>query len=107
MPNDIKHYGIKGMRWGIRKDRVAKGRASPPKASTLSDDELKDAVNRMNMEKNYNRLISESSGQQALVSGRKFVQDILSNAGKQAATNYLAGRFTKVITSVVEDRLGV
>lgn len=76
--NFIQHYGRKGMKWGVRKDRGGKG--SAPKAKDLSDADLKAAVNRMNLEKQYNTL----SGQKSTNVGKIFV-----NGAKKIALNVL------------------
>lgn len=75
----LMHHGVKGMRWGVRHDRVRKGsgrqaRTKPDtrsedrktldsyrakKRHELTDAELKQAINRMNMEKQYKNLNRE------------------------------------------------
>lgn len=78
----LQHYGTKGMRWGVRKDRstgrrvgsptagTSKARRqpttksgtkkSPPKkASEFSDDELNALIKRMELEKRYSTLKAE------------------------------------------------
>lgn len=93
---DLKHYGVKGMRWGIRKsDRVptgvalttqpgrkvkAKGgkfeapsedakrtaiqkqKAKSSSTDSLSNTELKQMIERMQLEANYKRLAQQESG---------------------------------------------
>ena len=58
----LAHYGVRGMKWGVRKKRSASADsqrhgANKKKAlKELSDDELKNLVNRLNMEQNARRL---------------------------------------------------
>jgi hypothetical protein len=58
----VAHYGVKGMKWGVRRKRSASAdaqrhRGNKKKAlKELSDDELKSLVNRLNMEQNARRL---------------------------------------------------
>jgi hypothetical protein len=71
----IEHYGVKGMRWGVRRSRselrseakARKKRTPSPDAievstlkkkrsKELTDDELKRALKRMDMEKRYNSM---------------------------------------------------
>ena len=100
--NEIKHHGIKGMKWGVRRYRNRDGSLTPAgkkryndstpahehhkrvydgkKASQLSDQELRDRLNRLNMEKQYNQLT-----QQETSPGKKFIKDAVYNAGKQVA----------------------
>ena len=56
----LAHYGIKGMRWGVRKQRIkdAKRWTSKKQAKIdgMSDDQLKKANNRLRLEKEYKQL---------------------------------------------------
>lgn len=60
--NFIEHVGVKGMRWGVRKavktssdyNRTAPYRNR--KAKELTNKQLSDINNRINLEINYNRL---------------------------------------------------
>lgn len=54
---ELTHFGIPGMRWGVRRGRnAASKKPRPPKASELSDDELKRRITRLERENNYKRL---------------------------------------------------
>lgn len=82
----LSHYGKKGMRWGQRKSggvKKSSSKSTKPKAKDLSDDDLKKAVNRMQMERQYNSLIGNNSKKEA---GAKFVKGIGSTAVKTALT---------------------
>lgn len=59
----LEHFGVKGMRWGVRRKRAARssdaeahGKASAKKIQELSDTELRGLVGRMEMEKSAKRL---------------------------------------------------
>lgn len=85
----LMHYGIKGMKWGVRK------KSSAPPASTLSTLELQSAVNRMQLERRYNELSgSGSPGQKA----KNVVLDIL----KTEAKNQVRIQVGKAIGSAIE-----
>jgi hypothetical protein len=108
MDNSLRHWGIKGMKWGIRKDRDASGGGSRPskgKSSTdndskkpvsipqkkrkiteLSDAELREKINRLEMEKRYKSLVKEEKSSPAATRGKKFVVDVLENSARNIAT---------------------
>ncbi len=82
--NFLEHYGTKGMKWGIRKDRKSgKGKSSKETAKTLTDTELTKRINRLNMEKQYTDLVKSSPS--SVAKGSKIVGGILASAGKQKA----------------------
>lgn len=58
--SDLMHFGVKGMRWGVRKQRIkdAKRWTSKKQAKIdgMSDDQLKKANNRLRLEKEYKQL---------------------------------------------------
>lgn len=112
--NELYHYGVKGMRWGVRRDRssnkgsVDLGKAKKKteaagrivnesrninntvsktkinkarrkefaKASQMSDKELRDRVNRLNMEQQYVNLTTNQMN-----AGKMNVDRVLSNVG--------------------------
>lgn len=77
--NYLAHYGIRGMKWGVRRTLAQLGRAlkgspgkgsavkkpaAPPKPkpkslSEMSDDELRAKLNRFDMEKRYKQYLAE------------------------------------------------
>jgi len=90
----IAHYGVKGMRWGVRKSEgtsevsedAAKAAGAAVKAKTkgkqaLSNDEMQALVTRMNLEKQLSSLTPATRTQK----GAKFAGNLLVNVGKQQA----------------------
>lgn len=71
-PDDfLAHYGVKGMKWGVRKDRVKKGRKAKRQASDqhiesrrikqkklseMSNDEIATLNRRLQLERQYLQL---------------------------------------------------
>jgi hypothetical protein len=96
--NYLYHWGVKGMKWGVRKQPkqvlAAKSRRSKKMRDkymkSLSDDELKREVNRLNMEKQYRQLTNKEVGK-----GRKKVAAILATAATTVATTYAIKYMTK------------
>lgn len=98
--SELKHWGIKGMKWGVRKYQNKDGSLTPagkkrysdgstsssstskssqtsqqPKKKTvseMSDQELRDAVNRLRLEQDYAKLNPEKVSR-----GKKFVDNLL------------------------------
>ena len=131
MENELYHFGIKGMRWGVRryqnpdgsltnagKKRLSKGHTSNEendssnKPSTkssstktfkeMSDDELRQAITRIQLEQQYKNLSPKNVSK-----GKKFVDtvanDVLKPAaidiGKQVAKSLMV----KGVNSLVKD----
>lgn len=107
--NSLYHYGVLGMRWGVRKNkdsRVLGNKKRSKKDDTesvkdMSDSELRQKINRLQMEKQYAQLTKKD-----VSAGQKFVTDILTNAAKQTATNYTSKYMTKGIDKIVEKAIG-
>lgn len=95
--SDIKHYGTKGMKWGVRKDRpggrsglqskapeavnaqALRARARAARSTdVLTNKELQEYVTRANLEQQYSRL---TTPQKSI--GAKFTQDLMAQVGKE------------------------
>lgn len=48
MTQELQHHGVKGMKWGVRKDRKS--------IKNMTNKELQDANNRMRLENEYKKL---------------------------------------------------
>lgn len=118
--NELKHHGILGMKWGVRrfqnkdgsltpegKKRLSSGSentrrgseiaregsnlarsigsirdtSSKQDLSTMSDNELKDRVNRLNMEQQYSRLSASANTSV----GQQYTESILGASGSVLA----------------------
>ena len=91
-PNYLCHYGVKGMKWGIRKSKYySKSRAKRRKSYSsdykkterlrkknykqLSDDELKDLNKRLQLEKQYRDL-----NPKGIYKGQQYVKSVIGIA---------------------------
>lgn len=81
--NELKHYGILGMKWGVRrtpeqlghrKEKKDDFRRKDPK--NMTDDELRKNLNRLQMEKQFESLAKKKSGK-----GKEFAQRALTTIG--------------------------
>ena len=98
MDNTLQHWGIKGMKWGVRryqnkdgsltpagKKRYSDSSSSKTDLSSLSDEEIRRKINRLQLEKQYRDLMKPVE-QKKRNAGKEFVQDVLRNSGKNIAT---------------------
>jgi len=107
---ELCHYGVLGMKWGVRRRRSTIKKSSnktnsDPKeskvkkkksVSELSDTELRQAINRIQMEKQLAQLTAKEKS-----AGAKFVTDVLTNAAKQTATSYTAKYMAKGMDALI------
>ena len=104
----FEHFGVKGMKWGVRRGagasnsptskdaaKASKFQQVAKKSGTraLSNEELQTLVTRMNLEQQYNRLKPPTPTKKAT----KFVGDFLLSVGKQQASKFANDQFGKFI----------
>lgn len=89
----LTHYGVPGMRWGVRKNRSSG-------ISKMSDGELKSAISRMNLEREYKKALKPKPS--ALASGGKFVGGIVSRGTTVVGAKVVATALTGAIRYAVQ-----
>jgi hypothetical protein len=114
----LEHHGVKGMHWGIRnpESRVTIARREKHPASsdfkrtaphrgkpvhTLTNKQLKDVNERLNLEQNYNRMNPDK-----VKNGKKVVTGILGNTGKTVASTLLTGAALYGIKLAIQKKAG-
>ena len=118
MENELYHWGIKGMRWGIRRYQNKDGsltdlgkkrlktedyhedynKAHPSKnVKLMSDKELRERINRLQMENQYLQLTKRN-----VSFGEKFVKGILTGASNQILSKYVSRYMTKGVDTFIE-----
>lgn len=119
MENELYHFGIKGMKWGVHRtpeqlghrtgerkkkatshpkllERLLRKKA-PSSPSEMSDSELKKRVDRLTLEKKYNELDDAVHPQK-----KSALKEVLGQAGKNLATRSL----DKIVDRVVDKAFG-
>lgn len=99
----LEHYGVKGMKWGKRKNKD-KGDSRPLTSEDaftaktlqrsadnkgvghLSNKELKSVVARMELQQQYDNLQKKGS---RVESGKSFLADVFADAAKNVATSFV------------------
>lgn len=93
--NKLAHYGVMGMRWGVKRANKSNSTSSsktkanqePKKknAQDMSDEELRKVVNRLQMERQYSQL-SEGS----VNKGKQYMQKVIKAGTTVAAVTTTA-----------------
>ena len=113
-PYEIYHFGVLGMKWGVRRNHAQLGtgvgvskkrdvsedykKAHVRKnVKTLSDSELRARLNRLQMENQYKQL-----SQRKRSAGEKFVTGILTSAMQQTASNYASKYMSKGVDALIK-----
>ena len=99
--DELYHYGVLGMKWGVRRAKGSSSKSSSKRKSkteihedykrahskksvkSMSDKELRDINNRLNMEQQYSKLTEKKKS-----AGRKFVTGVVLASATAIATKY-------------------
>lgn len=96
------HWGIKGMKWGVRRYQNKDGSLTPAgkkrysdsevqptepsKKQPMTDDELRARISRLELEKRYNELMRQASPPDSSKRAKDFVTRVLEKSGENIAT---------------------
>lgn len=94
----LAHHGVRGQKWGFRKQRVSESHHETHK---LSDDELHKKIKRLELEKKFSELSSGSKS-----AGHKYVGDILNKSGKQVVSVALGTAVSLAVGKALKGSLG-
>lgn len=127
-PNELYHYGVLGMKWGVRKDRKKtkkkarlvlespfkpKQKPSPqPSASSqtpsqkrslsdMSDDELRALINRMQLERQYKQMMQAPPSK-----GKAFVKKFLAENAQTIAKSAIQKYANRIIDQTLDKKFG-
>lgn len=116
--NELFHYGVLGMKWGVRRtpaqlarargDRTStssaktnksssKTSSSSKKASEMTEDELKSKIQRLELEKRYSDLMKSTAPPPKSTKGKDFVLRVLEKSGENIATQLTTAVMGKVV----------
>lgn len=90
----LEHYGVKGMHWGIRRDR--------DNLSGLSDQELRQKVDRMRLETQYNDIKRSASRNSGLNFVKNHLGTVAAVVGSVVTLASAAGKGRRWIEALQE-----
>jgi hypothetical protein len=118
MTRTIAHFGVRGMKWGVRK-ATTRGSTPPSKRKpkeepaaekrqsldmhAMSDTELRNAINRIKLQREYAQLTAPPPKEKSR--GRQVVENIVYGSAEAAGKKVLTGALTNVLNNVLPPAL--
>lgn len=117
MNDALMHYGVKGMKWGVRRsdsrsanskdhgeraaDKAAKSerKKDVKKRRMLTTEDLKSKIERLKIEKQFKDLTEED-----IAPGKKMAKDILKSAGTKVLSTAAAGAAAYAVKAAMTKR---
>lgn len=96
MNGELRHHGVKGMKWGVRRTPEELGHKP---ARYMDDDELRKAINRLNMEAQYDDLAAKYR-ERNTGSVKKALGDAFSRFGKEIMDKAVDAALDKMFDKV-------
>lgn len=112
----LAQFGVRGMKWGVRKP-TTRGSTPPSKRApkeggekrqsldmhSMSDAELRNAINRIKMQKEYAQLTAPPPKEKGR--GRQLVENIVFSSAEAAGKKVLTGALTNVLENTLPPAL--
>lgn len=104
----LAHYGVKGMRWGVRRSdrQLAAAAAKRSSISSMSNEEMQQLITRMDLEQRYSKLLASSMPPPKTTRGAeaaKFVGNLLLDIGKTELTRVSKGATSLQIEKMLDN----
>ena len=93
----LAHYGVKGMKWGVRKKR--------PSAKKMTTKDLSTKVNRMRLESEYNKYTRPKRTRAKMI-GASVLTAVATTAATMAVRKY-AGKGSSALSALKKPAAGV
>lgn len=128
--SELLHYGILGMKWGVRrtpeqlrrargelksefdggskktKSSKASSSSGKKRTSEMTEDELRSKIQRLELEKRYKDLMKATAPPPKSTKGRDFVQRVLEKSGENIMTQLTTVVMGKAVNATIGKMLG-